>query len=82
MSRGPPHYRIYLLTVWKEETASEQPDDTGAQDIWRFCLEDPRSGQRRGFPNAIALAAALQTGFAGVDPPFDPSASMEDMADE
>ncbi len=55
----PPYCRIYLLTVWQEKGQQAQ------MPVWRFQLEDPHTGQRRAFANALALAAALQSGFIG-----------------
>ncbi|MBV7328145.1 hypothetical protein KFU94_07770 [Chloroflexi bacterium TSY] len=61
----PPHYRVYLLTVWQERSGS--PDHPG---VWRFSLEDPHSKQRRGFVSVAALVAALQEGaLEGEDEP-------------
>jgi hypothetical protein len=51
----PPHYHTFLLTLWEER--NEDPDLPGA---WRFRLEDPRTGQQRGFANLEALVAALE----------------------
>lgn len=42
-------YRIFLLTVWQE-----------GQNDWRFLLEDPRSGERKGFLGAESLVNGLQ----------------------
>jgi hypothetical protein len=55
----PPHYRSYLLAFWEERSQS-----SGAPATWRFSLEDPRTGHRRGFANLEALAAALQQEIA------------------
>ncbi len=33
--------------------------------MWRFSLEDPRTGQRRGFPTLAALFVALEQEVAG-----------------
>ena len=52
----PPHYRIYLLTIWLE-----QGRDHEASLMWRFCLKDPRSGQQRAFANLTELITALHT---------------------
>ncbi len=41
-------HRIFLLTVWREETES-----------WRFLVEDPRSGRRKGFASVAALVEGL-----------------------
>jgi hypothetical protein len=51
----PPRYRSYLLTFWEERR-----QDPAASVVWRFSLEDPRTGQRRGFADLEALMAALQ----------------------
>lgn len=64
-------YRTYLLTIWKkpqDPTPDGKPDSASPQDFptdtgWRFFLEDPRTGQRRGFSNAIDLVAVLLTEF-------------------
>ena len=53
-----PSYHIYLLTVWLLPGAEQ---DEASR--WRFRLEDPRSGERRGFTNAQELVAALQSGL-------------------
>jgi hypothetical protein len=45
----------------------ELPTDTG----WRFFLEDPRTGRRRGFSNAIDLVAVLVTEFGYGEPASD-----------
>ena len=49
-------YRIYLLSVWREDEESE----TGPPKL-RFRLEDPRTGERHGFDGPDALVAFLQT---------------------
>jgi hypothetical protein len=51
-----PRYRAYLLRCWQER--SQNPDST---TVWRFSLEDPHTGQRRGFASFEALIAALRT---------------------
>jgi hypothetical protein len=51
----PPRYRSYLLTLWEER--GRDPD---APVVWRFSLEDPRTGERRGFADLEALVAALR----------------------
>ena len=55
----PPRYRSYLLTLWEERSS-----DPKAPEVWRFSLEDPRTGQRRGFAGLEALVAALQREIA------------------
>ena len=51
----PPRYRTYLLTVWEERS-----HDPAAHVVWRFRLEDPRTGERRGFADLETLMAALE----------------------
>ena len=51
----PPRYRSYLLTVWEERNR-----DPSLPAVWRFSLEDPHTGQRRGFADLDALTAALK----------------------
>ena len=51
----PPRYRSYLLTFWEERS-----QDPAASPVWRFSLEDPRTGQRRGFANLKELTDALE----------------------
>jgi hypothetical protein len=44
-------YRAYLLRLWQ----------TGEDDaaVWRALLEDPRTGERRGFADLASLFAFL-----------------------
>jgi hypothetical protein len=51
----PPRYRSYLLTVWEERNV-----DPSLPAVWRFSLEDARTGQRRGFAGLEMLVAALE----------------------
>jgi hypothetical protein len=55
----PPHYRAYLLTVWEERSR-----DPSLPRLWHFRLDDPRTGQRRGFADLQALMAALEQEMA------------------
>lgn len=55
----PPRYHTFLLTLWEER--NEDPD---LPSVWRFRLEDPRTGQQRGFANLEALMAALEQEIA------------------
>lgn len=55
----PLRYQSYLLRCWEEADASS------ALTIWRFSLEDPRTGQRRGFANLTTLVIALQDELMG-----------------
>ena len=52
--RKHQYYRIYLLAVWAERGRNKE-----AQAQWRYSLEDPHTGQRRGFASLEALTVAL-----------------------
>jgi hypothetical protein len=54
-----PHYRSYLLCGWAETDAN------GEIIFWRFSLQDPRTGQRRGFASLTELVIALQDELMG-----------------
>ena len=45
---------IYLLRCWREVGHHRLPDEG-----WRFSLEDPHTGERRGFTSLTALTAEL-----------------------
>ncbi len=66
------HYRIYLLTVWQEPHTQ-----LDGESCCRYCLEDPRTGQRRNFADAVSLVAALQTGVTGENRQIALCASQE-----
>jgi hypothetical protein len=51
----PPKYRSFLITMWQERSK-----DQYILVEWRFRLEDPHTGQRRGFADLESLIAALQ----------------------
>jgi hypothetical protein len=56
----PPRYRSYLLTFWEERDREPQ-----GLRVWRFSLQDPYTGQRRGFASLEALVAALEREMEG-----------------
>ena len=58
----PTQYRIFLLTVWRERKEGEN----SSQDLF-YRLEDPRTGERRGFSNPEAVVAFLQVCMSGLD---------------
>ncbi len=60
MFKRPPHYQSYLLTLWQERSL-----DPSLPAVWRFRLEDPHTGGRRGFADLEALVAALQEVIGG-----------------
>jgi hypothetical protein len=49
----PTDYRIFLLTVWRNDSSAAE----GA--VLLYSLDDPRSGQRRGFGEPEGLLAFL-----------------------
>lgn len=51
----PPRYRSYVLTFWEER--SRDPD---LSVVWRFSLQDPRTGQRRGFASLEELVGFVR----------------------
>jgi hypothetical protein len=51
----PPRYRSYLLRCWEERGRGR--DGAGT---WRFSLEDPHTGRRRGFASLDDLVAAVR----------------------
>ncbi|MEZ4862686.1 MAG: hypothetical protein R3C14_15330 [Caldilineaceae bacterium] len=51
--RSKQIHRIYLLTIWRED--GRQPEE----ENWRFLVEDPRSGRRKGFAGVAALVEGL-----------------------
>lgn len=50
----PSHYRIFLLTVWRDDSAAVE------DAALRFSIQDPRSSQRRGFSDLKGLGAFLE----------------------
>ena len=59
----PPRYKSCLLRCWQEQV----PPQAGESRIWRFSLQDTRSGKQRGFASIEALMAYLQTALADDD---------------
>jgi hypothetical protein len=53
--RDPPRYHTLLVTFWEERN-----QDPNLPNVWRFRLEDPRTGRRWGFANLEALVEALK----------------------
>jgi len=68
----PPHYRVYLLRCWQEHSQRRH-----AQASWRFSLEEPQAGQRRGFPNLSSLTAFLAKSLAGEC--VEPDRNLEEL---
>ena len=60
-----PRYRAYLLRCWSEHSPA-----AGAPAAWRYSLEDPHTGERRGFADLAALLGFLRAELAlGCDDP-------------
>ncbi len=59
--RGPPRYQVFLLCCWEER--GERPDAT----VWRFSVDDPRTGHRHGFASLDALVTFLKDRFGTLD---------------
>ncbi len=55
-----PRYRAWLLRCW-----AERGRDAVAPATWRYSLEDPHTGARRGFADLAALVAYLEAEAAG-----------------
>jgi hypothetical protein len=64
-----PRYISYLLRLWKENDDTQT--DQGAKALhWRASLENPRTGERRGFCSLMEMFQFLwgeATGACGVD---------------
>jgi hypothetical protein len=54
-----PRYQAYLLRLW---LAGD--DDTA---VWRASLEDPRTGERRGFADVNSLLTFLSETYRQAD---------------
>ncbi len=69
----PPRYCAYLLRCW--EAADRGSDLLPA---WRYSLEDPHSGERRGFASLDALVAHLRAdlGLDAAEPAETASAAQ------
>ena len=73
----PPRYRSYLLALWEERSQNPQVAET-----WRFSLQDPHTGQRRGFACLADLCMFLEQETAPVDKDrqsSDPAADGEGL---
>lgn len=79
-----PHYRSYLLRLWHEPA----PDASGG--TWRFMLEDPHTGERRGFADFQNLIGHLNQVMNQTDAhqdaqynsQTDPTPAQNDTPDE
>jgi hypothetical protein len=57
MSEKPRRYLSYLLRLWQASSGGEM--------VWRASLEDPHSGERRGFACLAELVAFLEREMGG-----------------
>ena len=48
-------YQVYVLRLWQEPGDTQEPSAA-----WRFVLEEPKTGQRRGFRDLVALMDFLK----------------------
>jgi hypothetical protein len=53
----PAYYCSYILRCWEEPNLTDGKEEKRS----RFSLEDPHTGERRGFANIRALAEFLQS---------------------
>jgi len=51
----PKQYQVYVMRLWQEQ-ASPKESSSG----WRFSIENPATGQRRGFSCLDELVAYLE----------------------
>jgi hypothetical protein len=71
----PGRYVAYLLRCWVE-----QREDAAAPPAWRFSLEDPHTGRRRGFASLEQLVAALAHELAAMAAGSEASGAPETTA--
>ena len=57
-----PRYQSYMLRCW--EICNQH---AGQPTIWRFSVEDPRTGEKIGFADLDALVTFLRTEFGPQD---------------
>ena len=48
-------YQVFVLRLWQEPGEIQEPSAT-----WRYVLEEPKTGQRRGFRDLAALMVFLE----------------------
>lgn len=52
----PPRYYNFVLTMWEECNQ----EGTASSSVWRFRLENPYTGEKKGFTNLDALLSTLK----------------------
>ena len=67
MSTEPLAYQSYLLRLWRAPGGAEQP--------WRASLENPLTGERKGFADLEALVAFLREQIEGYPAPVGDTAA-------
>ena len=70
VSGRSPRYCAYLLRLWEE-----CGDDREQLPTWRCSLEDPHTGDRRGFASLELLIAFLQAQLVEQCRSVDPEAN-------
>jgi hypothetical protein len=62
-----PVYLSYLLRLWWEDESGreEKPNGPIREPVWRASLQDPSTGERRGFVSLAALFHFLWQATAG-----------------
>jgi hypothetical protein len=56
-SNHVPRYQVYILRMWQE---SENSPLACVPGTWRFSLESPATGQRRGFSCLLDMTVYLE----------------------
>jgi hypothetical protein len=56
--KQPPRYRTYLLTVWEERGR-----EADSPAVWRFRLEEPRTGRRRIYVSLQEVIDVIKRDF-------------------
>ncbi|TAH48087.1 MAG: hypothetical protein EYC68_22295 [Chloroflexota bacterium] len=54
-----PGYRSFLVRMWIEHS-STHAENAVQESTWRFSVEDPRTGERRGFSRFANVIDFLQ----------------------
>jgi hypothetical protein len=60
-------YHAYLIRLWQED----------AHSPWRATLEDPHTGERKGFADLDSLITYLKTQTDPTTPPAEPTQLLD-----
>jgi hypothetical protein len=71
-------YHAYLLRIWRDEEGHNA--GRGDPGPWRFSLEDPASGDRRGFRSLAEVTAFLNLTMTPLEPDEESAADFTDEA--